>query len=117
MVEEIVENNSTKTEELEEQINKLKQEATRATLLSRADTSSKIISELESRLFEGERERATLRNERDNLAQKYELLEKELRMKNINEEMIGMIKSNHNILEKNNEVLLNELENANKRNS
>jgi len=38
-------------------------------------------------------------------------------MKNINEEMIGMIKSNHNILEKNNEVLLNELENANKRNS
>jgi len=117
MVEEIVENNSTKTEELEEQINKLKQEATRATLLSRADTSSKIISELESRLLEGERERATLRNERDNLAQKYELLEKELRMKNINEEMIGMIKSNHNILEKNNEVLLNELENANKRNS
>ena len=57
IIEDLIESNPSKNEELEEQISKLKQESTRASLVTRADTSSKIINELESRLFEGEREK------------------------------------------------------------
>ena len=57
MIEDIVDNTSSKTEELESQINNLRQEAKRITLMTRTDTSSKIISELESKLYESEREK------------------------------------------------------------
>ena len=57
VIEDIVDNTSSKTEELESQINNLRQEAKRITLMTRTDTSSKIISELESKLYESEREK------------------------------------------------------------
>jgi len=104
---------SSKADELEDQMSKLKHDVTRASLVSRPDTSSKIIGELESRLFEGERERGALRNERDALVQKQEILEREVKIKNINEEMFQMIKSNHVLLEKNNEALLKQLDTIN----
>ena len=57
-MEEVVENNNmAKADEFEDQILKLKQEQTKASLVMRSDTSSKIISELESRLFKNEEER------------------------------------------------------------
>jgi hypothetical protein len=57
ILEDVAENCCTKTEELEDQINKLKQETNRVSMISRAETSSKIITELEARLFESEREK------------------------------------------------------------
>ena len=57
VVEDVVDSTSSKTEELENQINNLRQEAKRITLMTRTDTSSKIISELEAKLYESEREK------------------------------------------------------------
>jgi TolA-binding protein len=57
ILEDVAENCTSKTEELEDQINKLKQETSRVSMMSRADTSTKIISELEARLFESEKEK------------------------------------------------------------
>ena len=61
VLEDVVEGTSSKTDELESQINNLRQEAKRMSLMSRADTSSKIISELEAKLYESEREKVRLR--------------------------------------------------------
>ena len=57
VVEDVVDSTSAKTEELENQINNLRQETKRMSLMSRNDTSSKIVSELEARLCESEREK------------------------------------------------------------
>lgn len=60
VIEDVVDNASSKTEELENQINNLRQESKRLSLMSRNDTSSKIVSELEARLCESEREKVYL---------------------------------------------------------
>ena len=57
ILEDVAESCTSKTEELEEQIQRLRQETDRVSMMTRADTSSKIISELESRLFESEKEK------------------------------------------------------------
>ena len=67
VLEDVVEGTSTKTDELESQINNLRQEAKRMSLMSRADTSSKIISELEAKLYESEREKIQLKQSKEQL--------------------------------------------------
>ena len=67
VLEDVVEGTSTKTDELESQINSLRQEAKRMSLMSRADTSSKIISELEAKLYESEREKIQLKQSNEKL--------------------------------------------------
>lgn len=57
IIEDVVENTSYKTDELENQINTLRQETKRVSLMSKADPSSKIVNELEARLYESEREK------------------------------------------------------------
>lgn len=78
ILEDVIEPSSTKVEDLEEQIARLKQENTRSHLISRPDTSSKIIGELEGRLVESEREKVQIRNERDSYRQRVAELEREL---------------------------------------
>jgi len=114
LLEDLVDTQGTRQDE-EEQYVKLKQESMKQSLVSRADTSSKIIGELESRLFESERERIAHRNEKEATKEKCAMLEKEIKMRNLNEDLVEMVKSNQIILEKNNESLLRELDNCNKR--
>ena len=46
-------------------------------MIARSDTSAKIITELETRLFDSEKEKAHLRRERDSLVEKVTSLENE----------------------------------------
>jgi len=77
VLEDVVEGTSTKTDELESQINNLRQEAKRMSLMSRADTSSKIISELEAKLYESEREKIQLKQQKEQLQAKFDNVQNE----------------------------------------
>jgi len=119
LLEELVETQggATRAEDFEDQqqSTKLKHDSMRMNLLARPDTSTKIISELESRLLESEREKIAHRNEKEVLKDKCIMLEKEVKTRSVNEDLVDMLKSNHELLEKNNEALLKEIENWNKR--
>jgi hypothetical protein len=120
LLEDLVESQggATRVDDLEEQQQqsaKMRHDSMRMNLLSRPDTSTKIISELESRLLESEREKIAHRNEKEVLKDKCVMLEKEVKTRSVNEDLVDMLKSNHELLEKNNEALLREIENWNKR--
>jgi len=110
VLEDVVEGTSSKTDELESQINNLRQEAKRMSLMTRADTSSKIISELEAKLYESEREKIQLKQAKEQLSGQLNNIQNEGELNAINNELLQILRRNQKTLEETNANLMHELE-------
>lgn len=77
--------------------------------MQKMDTNKKIIENLETKIFEGERQRIALRKERDHAEDKAKQVQSELEQTSLTQEVIGMLRSSQQSLEQSNDQLKMEM--------
>lgn len=80
--------------------------------MSKIESSSKMMSELETRLFSSEQEKTLLRKKTEDLQLRITALTEELKTKKVVLESFEIIKENNKTFEKTNTFLLTELESS-----